>query len=302
MKQLIISLVAALVFSFFSIGEANVQEKISAPEITVRFDRDFGYFVGDVIAIDYEIKLPEAGFQISLKDLPQSNQAIIRGIEIREVKMRNIRVTSRATFSLEFKFQIFRVFKEPTNLIIPAIDFYYGPKENPRRHKGSLPKVPVKISPLCGKEEPMLQPFFEPGRRPTRIPLMIVLGGGALMILCWLWFLKIMSDRRRHPSPFKKALKEIKKTKPEKYFEILLIFRKAINEKANQAIFAHNLNELIKAFPRAKSRAKEIAELIEVHDNLIFNPNYRPDHEMLLGLKKRIISELKGIARREQWL
>lgn len=301
MKQLIISLAAALVFSFFSIGEANVQEKISAPEITVHLDRDFGYFVGDVITVNYEIKLPNAGFQISLKDLPQSNQAIIRGIEIREVKTRNIRGTSRATFSLEFKFQIFRVFKEPKNLIIPAIDFYYGPKENPRRHKGSLPEVPVKISPLCGEEEPMLQPFFEPGRRPTVIPLAIIFCGGILMILGWLWFLKIMIDRRHHPSPFKKVFKEIKKTKPEKYFEILLIFRKAINEKAGQAIFAHNLDKFMKTFPRAKSRVKEISELIEIHDNLSFNPNYRPDDEMLLGLKKRVVSELKGLARREQW-
>lgn len=303
MKKLAILLAAAaFVFSFFVTGEkTNAQNGEIKPEITVRFDKDFGYFVGDIVAVQYEIKMPNKGWRISLKDLPQANQTIGQGMEIREIKTRQSRESSRAVVTLEIKFQIFRVFDRPKSLSIPAIAFFYGPEKNPRQLKGSLPQVPVKISPLCGRDEPMLQPFFEPAVRSSQKALAAVFAGSILMIAGWLWFFKIFINQRRHPSPFKEALRKIKRIKPEDYRGALLVFRHALNQKTGRAIFIHNLDELFRIVPQAKKRWPEISKIIEVCDNLHFNPNFQPDSKALFGLKSRLISELKHLTRSERW-
>jgi len=308
-KFAILMSVATFVFSFFIGGDVSsvaqkAKEETTArnakPEITVRFDKDFGYFVGDIVAVRYEIKLP-ADWRISQKDLPQAGQNLGQGVEIREIKTRRSSGGAREIVTLEVKFQIFRVFNQPKNLSIPAIAFFYGSAENPRQMKDSLPSVEIKISPLCGREKPMLQPFFEPPAKSTRWTLATILAGGILMTGGWLWFLKIFIDRRRHPSPFKEAIRKIKKIKPEDYREALLVFRHSLSQRAGQAVFSHNLDELFRMVPRAGKRRGEILKIINICDNLHFNPNFRPDPKALFGLKNRLVSELKYLARSERW-
>jgi hypothetical protein len=314
MKKLAIMLAAAaLVFSFFiggglspvaqkAKGETSAQKEETKPEITVRVDKDFGYFVGDIVVVRYEIKMPAKSYwRVSLKDLPKTGQTVGRGVEIREIKTRQSQKNSRAVISLELKFQIFRVFDRPKNLSIPAITFFYGPEENPRELKGSLPEVKIKISPLCGQEEPVLQPFFEPAVHSSQKALAAVFAGVILMLAGWLWFLKIFINQRRHPSPFKEALKKIKKIKPENYREALLVFRRSLSQRVGQAVFNHNLDELFQIVPQARKRSEEISKIIELCDNLHFNPNFQPDPKALFGLKNRLVSELKHLARSERW-
>lgn len=306
MKKFVILIAAAFVFSFFVCpfevnGETIAQNENAKPEIAVRLDKDFGYFVGDIVAIRYEIKMPTDSWQISLKDLPKTDEIVDKGIEIREIKTRQFHQESRTVVTLEVKFQIFRVFNQPKNLVIPSIAFFYGPAENPRQMKDFLPQVPIKISPLCGPDEPILQPFFEPAVRPSQKFLALTFLGGILMLAGWLWFLKIFIDQRRRPSPFKEALRKIKRTKPEDYREALLVFRRSLSQSAGQAVFSHNLDELFRTVPQAKNRLQEISKIIEICDNLHFNPNFQPAPKTLFDLKNRLISELKYLARSEKW-
>jgi hypothetical protein len=314
MKKLAILLsAAALVFSFFIRGDSSsvaqrAKEETSAqneeirPEITTQLDKDFGYFVGDIVAVRYKIKMPpESHWRISLKDLPKAGETVGKEVEIREIKTRRSGEGGRAVVTLEVKFQIFRVFNQPRNLSTPAIAFFYGPEENPRQMKGVLPQVPVKISPLCGEDEPMLQPFFEPSVRSIQKSLALTLGGGILMIAGWLWFLKVFICLFRHPSPFKEAIGKIKKIEPENFREILLIFRHSLNRRLGQAVFKDNLDKFFRIIPRARKRAEEISKIIELCDNLHFNPNFQPDPQALFGLKNRLISELKHLLRSERW-
>ncbi|MDP1629013.1 MAG: hypothetical protein Q8L57_00165 [bacterium] len=297
MKRLM-TLALALVFSFFIFGEAKTQTPAPAPEIKVLTERDFGYHIGDLIKIRYEIKIPD-GFRLSLNDLPRISQEIAQGIEIRDRKIKEIK--AGAIYRLELTMQIFRAFSEAKNLAIPPIDFYFGPKENPRQYKGALPQTAVKISPLCGEEEPLFQPIFEPEKEISRIGLTLIFTGGIIAIFGWLTLAWFIIQSRRHPSPLKQALKIIRKLGCEDYRKILLIFRRAMNEKAGQAIFSHNLDGLFKVFPMAKARQKEIGEIIALSDNLSFNPEFRPDSKKMADLKKLAISVLKCLIRREQW-
>lgn len=314
MKKLVMLIAAAFVFSFFvyllevnkSLSFAgSPKEKKTAqnkkPEITAQVDKNFGYFVGDIATVRYKIKMPAENWKISEKDLPKAGEAIGQGLEIREIKMRQSKESGRQVITLEIKFQIFRVFKEPKNLSLPAIAFFYGPLENPRQRKSNLPAVEIKISPLCGLEKPMFQPFFELPTKSSQRALTTIFSGGILMIVGWFWFLKLIIDRCRHPSPFKEAIKKIKRTKPENYHEALLIFRHSLSQRLGQAIFSHNLTQLFQAIPRAKNRSSEISKIIELSDNLYFNPNFQPTPEMLFDLKKRLISELKYLIRSERW-
>lgn len=306
MKKLVMLFTAAFVFSFFVCpfgikGETDAQKENIKPEITVRLDKDFGYFVGDIIAVRYEIKLPAEDWRISLKDLPQAGQTVDQGVEIREIKTRQTGKDGRAIVTLEVKFQIFRVFNQPKNLSIPPITFFCGPAKNPRQLEDALPQVPVKISPLCGEDEPIFQPFFEPPIRSSQKALAMTFTGGILMLAGWLWFLKIFIDRRRHPSPFKEALGKIKRIKPEDYEKALLVFRHSLSQRAGQAIFSHNLNKLFRIIPRAEKHSQEILKILELCDNLYFNPNFRPEPKALFDLKNRLVSELKYLARSERW-
>lgn len=301
MKQLILLVMAALIFSFFNIGEANenVPQKDIQPQIILRCDRDFGYFIGDVVSISYEVKLPD-NFLISPESLPQAGQPVAQGIELREIKITELHKTPTLIFLLELRFQIFRAFKDARNITLPAIEFFYGPKENLRQHKAELPQAIIKISPLCGPEEPLLQPFFEPGSRSTTIPWLIVLGGGFLSLTGLFWLGANIVNQRRFPSAFKKAIREIRRVKPEEYNRLLLIFRRALNEKAGQVIFAHNARKLFDVFPAAESRSQKILEIIELHNNLNFKRSYEADCEILIGLKKQLISELKWLLGKEK--
>ncbi len=320
MKKLAILLsAAALVFSFFVYlfwvnGEAAAKNENASParkdaelpngtvpEVSVQTDKDFGYFVGDTVAVKYEIKMPVKGWRISLKDLPREGQIVGQGVKIWEIRTRWTDKDGHALVMLEIKFQIFRAFNQPRNLPLPAIAFFSGPEENPRRLKSNLPRVPVKISPLCGDDEPLFQPFFEPFIRSNQKFLAATFGGGILMLAGWLWLLKIFIYLRRHPSPFKEAIGKIKKIKPDDYREILLVFRHSINQRAGQAIFGHNLDELFRIIPRARKRSEEISKIIALCDNLHFNPNFQPDPKTLFGLKNRLVLELKYLARSERW-
>ncbi len=301
-KQLILLAMAAFVFSFFVVGEAKAPKKITRPQITLRHDRDFGYFIGDVVIVGYKVTLPgkPGEFQISLTDLPQAGEAVKEGIEFKEAKIAKINENEKNTFLLELKFQIFQVFKEPSNIVLPKIGFFYGSKENPSRHKGTLPSVAVRISPLCGQEKPSFQPFFEPGPRPTKTSWFIILGSGIFAFLGLAWLAVILIKERRSPSVFKKALKAIRQFKPEEYNKILLSFQRALNQKAGQAIFPDNLDNLFKVFPAARKRTQKILDILVLQESVVFNPNYQADPKILSNLKERVVAELKWFLRKER--
>lgn len=294
MKRIIFLTIIVFVFS------SSVYSLASTPEIKVDFDQNFGFFVGDIAVITYEIIL-QGSLKISLNDLPQPGKVLSRGLEVRGIKSEFRQKNEENIYRLKIDIQIFRVFKEVKNLVVPEIEFFYGSTENSRQFTGRLPKVIIKVSPLCGKEEPTFQPFFEV--KPQSAGLQwFTIGVGALMLCLGLSiFLITVIEKQHHPSCFKRAVKRMKEMAPGKYNEILLIFRRVLSEKAGQAVFAQNLDKFFNILPCVKKQRAEITDLIKLSDDLSFNPKFQLEGNELLNIKPRVFAALKSLARREQW-
>lgn len=294
----IFSLVLAVVLgiAFTGVREAGAFETESGISADVFVERDYGYFLGDLVKVAFRVALPE-GHYIDPGSLPESNAQVGGWCEVRERTIREAVHPGSRLYHLSFIFQVFRAGRQDQPLIIPAIPFKYGPPGRIADYAGALPaSPPILVSPLTNP-----QGNFKPAIRwswSSSSP-QIVRGIGVALLACVALFLffRFLIRRPAHsPSPFRAALKKLPHAQDAA--AALVIFRTALNEKAGKAIFIHNITNLYRVFPPAQEHEKELRELVSLSDEISFNP---PGDKAGDALVPRVRNILRQMRRSEKW-
>jgi hypothetical protein len=276
LRRFLFALVAAS-----ALAGASWAEGPGSREVTVEYAllRDYGYFLGDLVEVAYTLKLPR-GQVLNQESLAGEGPA---GSPV-ELRSRRIDPGGRKNpehYALRVVYQIFFTGDGTKPFEIPALRFSYGPKENPSANSSALPAIPIVVSHLASQGAPFQPPILWLWATPTPhhlrlIGLALLLGG---MIPFFFW-----ERRRLHVySPFRAARRKISRERDP--VAALILFRKALNEKAGKAIFRHNLAYFFETFPQARPYETEVQEMLGLSDEVIFNPqNSVPPDGLILRI------------------
>lgn len=289
-------LVLLLLFCFFIIGGESslMAAEASAPIASeTSVDRDYGYYIGDLVKVSYKLVLPPHHF-LNHTSLPKEHGSLNNQIDVKKVTIEKTKDHGYQAYQLNFLYQVFTSSDRADFVEIPQIRFSYGPNDNPSGREAVFPPLRIVISPLA-PEGASFKPAI-PWAKRSLFPGILWWAGGALLLINSLLLFVLIRKRLSTPSPFTQALRKLSKEKDTS--AALVLFRSALNETAGKAIFANNLDQLFRAFPRGAPYHDEIRELILLSDEVSFNPEYHPEGS---GSAKRIRSLLRQLRRVQRW-
>jgi hypothetical protein len=257
-------------------------------------DRDYGYFIGDLVRISYRIALPTDRFldpvSFSKERIEPGGGFAVRGSTIREA-IRN----KKRTYEVSIVYQVFSSSKSVRIIETPALPFHYGPKGNTAAYATALPPVPITVSPLTAAGAQLQPPILSAAHNSSSKILLAI--GTAIMLLSALLLAFAMRRPFRGPSPFSTALKGLKaESDPE---AALARFRTALNTKAGRVVFNNNVNDFFGAFPAARPLREEIRDLIALSDEVSFNPRTSVRTGEVIERVSRVVKRLR---RMERWM
>lgn len=268
-------------------------ENARSVPVTLSMDKEYGYFIGDLVRVSYRITMP-VDQSLWEESLPKANESVNEWLDVRERKIKQSATGSLRTYDLEIVYQLFSAALSAQDFQIPALEFMYGPREFPSAYVSSLPAVSITISPLTSPGDSFKPHILWSWTSPSskfvrRAGAALMLTGGGLAAF-------LFARRGRKRSLFKAALKRLSSEKDPA--AALVIFRNVLNEKAGRAIFPGNLGDLLNVFPEAKVHEKELLNLVLLSDEMSFNPNSVMQGNGLLG---RISETMKKLKRLETW-
>ncbi len=284
-----------LLVSAESLGQANSQGGEKGIIVTAEASpvRDYGFFIGDPVAVSYRITLP-ADQYLDDQSLPKENGALEEWLEVKERRIEQRVHGGRRVYRLSFVYQVFSAGQEARSFEIPAIKLSCGPKQKPSSNSFSLPPVPLEISPISspgGALKPSIRHVWT-GSSSQVIRLVgvaILIGSGLAVVF--------RRGKRLHVhSTFRAASRKLSRENDP--VAAMIIFRRALNEKAGKPIFPHNLEDLFVTFPRARGYETEIKEIVSLSEEVVFNPRH---HLPGNGLNDRIRTLAHELRRAELW-
>ena len=281
----------SLLAFFSAFGPVRPAGGDEPPSVRYSVPRDFGYFLGDLIQVSYRIQMASDHFL---------NPALLGGskqddeVEVHSARSRDNVNGGRKTVELTVVYQVFFAPESTRTFQIPQRDFSYGPRAARSAYTSRLPAVPVVVSPLAGEGAEFKPPILRTWTS-SYPPLLRRTGFAVLLAGVLAWFFTARG-RVRKKHPFRAVSRRLsRETDP---FTALVLFRRALNEKAGKAIFPHNVGEFFRAFPRAAAEKEEIERLVGLSDDIIFNPR---DGAAPEGLVSRVSSLTKRLSRAERW-
>lgn len=234
----------------------------------------FGYNVGSILKHDYTFDLPP-GWRLDSTSLP-SPGPINPWLEIRELALQPAKNDHRR-LKLTLKYQIFPQLKEVASLTIPALPLIFSGPQN-QHHRGELPSWSFTATPLIPPRTPDNQVELRPLWHPQ--PLNLANDWLKLAASLFTMFLLLVSlawTQGRLPltrtcRPFAKALRKIKQAsrlgRPDLAAKAI---HYAINETAQQVVFAQNLPDFIKHHPEFAQIEPRLRHFFDTSQDYFFS-------------------------------
>ncbi len=291
MKKLPIFLFLFLL-SAEALGQTPGEEKASPVVAEAVPARDYGFFIGDLVGVLYRIALPADQF-LDERSLPK-NGSLEEWLEVKERKIEERVQGEHRVYRLSYVYQVFSAGEEAKSFSIPEIKFSYGPKAKPSSYSSSLPSLPVEISPISSPKD-SLKPSIRHVWTSSSAEILRLIG--VAILLGSAFSIVFRRGKRLHVrSPFRAASRRLSREADP--VAAMIVFRRALNEKAGRPIFPHNLEDLFLTFPRARAYEKEIRDIVSLSEELVFNPRYPLPGN---GLNERVRALARELRRAELW-
>ena len=290
-------LILFLFFCFLPVldraSEAGRENGAALASVKGSINREYGYYIGDLVTASYTIDLPPH-HSLNPASLPKEHSSLDQQIDIKKILVEKTSSRGYPSYRTSVIYQVFVSTERADFFDIPEIHFSYGPDGSSSIHTAVLPPLRIVISPLA-PQGASYKPAI-PWTRKSFFSGILWWAGIALLSMNSLFLFVSIRKRLSTPSPFTRALRKLsgKTDAPA----ALVLFRSALNEAAGKAIFASNLDDLIRAIPGGAPCRDEITELILLSDEVSFNPGYQPEGD---GSVKRIRGLMKKLRKGQRW-
>lgn len=266
----------------------------TAPPVSVQYslEKEYGYFIGDVVKVSYTLALPPDRY-LKEDSLPGEGPHG-EWIEVRTRKVSENGTRDLRTYNIEMTYQVFFASDTAQSFEIPGVEFLYGTRNGPLDRSLQWGAVPITISPLTSPVDEFQPPI--PWSWKSSTP-QIIRNAGVLLLLGGIGAAAFLfRGKARSRSPLGDGLKRLSREKDPR--AALILFRNVLNEKAGQAIFPTNMEELFRVFPKARACEKELRNLVVLSDEMSFNPkSFKAGN----GLLRNIAETMKKMKRLERW-
>ncbi|WP_158219777.1 hypothetical protein [Ideonella sp. A 288] len=283
---------------------AHAQTQLGATTVE---PRAYGYQVGDVLARNITVRVPE-GLVLDESSVPQPG-ARGKALELRRVDRQIRRVREGGQIDMTLEYQVFLAPTQVRTLEMPVVTLrFIGPPRNQDLRIDAwpvtvAPLVPVDVSPRQGLGE--LQPDAPPPLIDTsaaRLRLLAYLGV-AMLLLAWLAhvYLALPWWSRRH-RPFTTAWRALRSALPGEVAaqrrQAFLRIHEALNQTAGETVFEHGLDRFLHAHPRFEPLRPDLTTFFAQSRQEFFAPGDAggADADWLLAFCRRCRDAERGSA------
>lgn len=222
--------------------------------------RDTGYTLGDLIASHASIQL-EPGAEIDLNSLPPAGR-VTPWLELREARLQQ----SGSTAHLDMTWQVFATVESPLVLKLPALELKL---KGEKPQAVVIPAQPFHLSPVLPNPLEKAQP--RPNRPPflfdEQSPLLAAALSLLLALLCgtiWLWLVDRLPGFPRHPGPFTRLARRLRKHKGELDMLVLRDIHAALNTAAGETLYPGTLSRLFQHAPHLEAVRADLERFFRI--------------------------------------
>lgn len=213
-----------------------------------RTPQSYGHFVGDLLEVRVTVQVPE-GFRFD----PASARSgeLPEWLELRHVEWKRGAAAGGTRYELRFSYQVFYVPEKVTRLEVPAGTLRFRSAATGQGLEVRVPPVGFVLSPLTDGTA-RTEGDWAPAR-PSPLPVQASAATLAGWVALWLGASRF---RRRRRGVFFALHRELRRH-PGGTPALLLVHR-ALEAKAGQAVFGHDLAPLFHRWPAGRSARAEL--------------------------------------------
>ncbi|MDT8405626.1 MAG: hypothetical protein RQ715_00060 [Methylococcales bacterium] len=240
--------------------------------IDTEAERDYGYHLGDELAITWQIRADGRLQSHSLpKPGPVNDWLILKAIT---------QVTPKADFDQAYRltYQLFKRVSEAQQLALPDVDlsFQQGRSEQAIKVKGFRFHYTTQLSGEDWAKHHDPKPEIAPPPLDDRSAwrgFLISLSLTLALLLYLAWFYGKITFLERFSGPFARSLRELKQLKPGAETDALRLLHRALNQTLGKTVTLSQLPDFFQAHPRFKGLESETQALFRHSEALFFAPN-----------------------------
>jgi len=250
-------------------------------DVTIRADRDIGYFIGDLISAEVEVTVPD-GWQLKKSSLPHEGPIDywldLRKLEVQEKSSGNDRV-----FILKLLYQNFYDALDVRSQEIPSFPLYFSKVDQVAQ--ANVPAWTVSVSPLREiAPPPQSDPkdYMRPDASSAVIPTATVLNVAivfallsllALLAVCYK--LSWWPFRPGPKQPFTMASRQIARLREsgdthESYLRALLLLHRSFDSFAGKRLLAEDVQTFVKDHPQFIEMRDALLRFFEISREAFF--------------------------------
>jgi mxaA protein len=249
--------------------------------------RDTGYTLGDLILSHVSIRL-EPGAEIDPDSLPPAGR-VTPWLELREARLQQ----SGNTAHLDLTWQVFATVESPLVLKLPALELKL---KGDRPQVVVIPAQPFHLSPVL--PNPLENTQARPNRPPflfdAQTPLLAAALSCLLALLCgtvWLWLVDRLPGFPRHPGPFTRLARRLRKHKGELDMQVLRDIHAALNTAAGETLYPGTLSRLFQHAPHLEAVRADLELFFHASWQYFYaNGSALPDRNQTLAWVERAAS------------
>ena len=239
-------------------------------EFSVEFpEKNFGYLIGDVVEVKVQVS-SEKEFGLDEAKLPKSLIKLNDRLELSVADFRATQSGELNQYSLTLRYQIFYTVQGASvKLEIPEYSLYFrSPKKTV---KAVVPPYRLTVGSLLESKWSDIE--LAPDKKPTaETPWRLMASLAVFLFLAVVFFGYLMVPRilaeRRRPSPFRRALKQIKRVKLKR--EVLALVHGAVAKHGDRTYHAFDIAAFFASHPDFKPLQSELTELFSESEDFFF--------------------------------
>ncbi|MPS48346.1 hypothetical protein [Methylobacillus sp.] len=239
------------------------------------FVRDIGYRVGDIVKQRVEVMVP-TGFEFDESSLPKRLGAGAH-IELRDVVHKTENTSNGVRHTFLFDWQVFRTLRDVRPIPLRALDLQFRKGDDilvARLQPAEVLMAPM-LPTMLTKEQATPREAIVPQAQPLQ-PLLQQLGwsvaGFLVAGLYFAWRFDYLPFRSKHPSPFRKAAREIRRLRNQQggLQASMQILSRAFTDYASAAVTLEGLKQFFARHPETQPFQAEIETFFLATQQMFF--------------------------------